>query len=215
MDRLNPEYGSSDINLEGVLSRVFGDTSEVNDAYKILLEENQEVSVDSSAVEFYSEKMEGHIIMFDEGGNIANMHNKLHDKGVNLFPEITCNHHDILIVPEGARSLSSLLPLITRNIESYKGIFVNFGNSLRKLNDTGYGLPSGGNVFSQFAIATDMDTRSGSSVFFCPPYSIDDKLTLDNLLLNIENNLITTEEFDEQDLKIAMESIKSGINSLG
>jgi hypothetical protein len=215
MDELNHEIGKSDLVLEGVLSRVFGDTSEINDAYMIVIESEQETSNDSSIVEFYSEKLEGHIIMFDEGGNTAHMHNKLHEKGINLFPEISYNHHDILIVPEGARNLSSLLPLITRNIDSYKGIFVNLGNSIRKLNDTGYGLPSGRNVFSQFAIATDMDTRSGSSVFFCPPYSLDDKLNLNDLLFNIEHYLINKEEFDELELKIAMESIESGITSLG
>lgn len=78
----------------------------------------------------------------------------------------------MLDVPVGTRSITGVLPAVSRDIDSYRPIFRRIGGIVGALAVAGHDEPKshGRGVFDGFAYVADSDETYGNSVVLIPPY---------------------------------------------
>lgn len=195
--------------ISGTLLRVCGEPQEITTPFRLLSMQNQE-----QIGEFYSQKLESHLIIFDESGNIAKSHDLLSERTNYVFPDIRVGEQILLVVPEGARTLSSIAPLVSRNIQEYSIIFKQLGRTLRTLDDAHVGLPNK-DILGSFAFAADPDSPTGAKVFFVPPYERHIDTGLDEIVDTVFQELTGEHVLAEQAAELIISNVKGGWNEIG
>lgn len=199
--------------LNGTLYRICAPITEVSASFRLVPDEQtlHEAEVD----EFQSLKLDSHIIMLHADGNIANDHARLQERTTAVFPEIHIGNNLLLIVPEGTRSLRSIVPLLPRDIDNYSDIFDQLGQTLRSLNEAGLGMPDKGKLLHKFAFAPDEQSPSGGRIFLVPPYNLGDLYTVDDILNQLHEELTMTADLSKEQLTQVLGKVQNGWAKIG
>jgi hypothetical protein len=172
--------------LDGVVARICGEVKPISSVYRLLPQ--PEEALEQGLFEFYSDKLQSRLILFDGDGNTARNHEALREKAVKLFEEIAIGGDVLLVVPESAKSLTTLLPLLATDVDSSYAVFNKLGRGLGELESAGYGLPPQGRVLGQFALVTDQGSTE-SELFFVPPYQLEPNRTFEAVAQDIASTL--------------------------
>lgn len=153
------------------VQRLTGEATAVNSASRLLNHVQEE-----GATEFYSDRLQAQLILLEQDGNIANRHQRLIDKGVPVFTGLVMQGAgiNILLVPEGARTLESMATVLDKSERTNHAVFNELGRTLSVIERAGYGMPTD-RVLGQFALAFNPSRIRGAEIFFIPPYFLDEQ----------------------------------------
>jgi hypothetical protein len=196
--------------LSGILQRVCGKPQHLNSAFALIDKHRQTEEI----TEFYSPKMAAHLIMFDEDGNIAHDHQMLAERTGHTFMGIRAEGKTVLTVPEGARSVRTLLPLMSRDTTTYSRVFRYVGNTLGVLERANIGLPDRSDMLDAIALSPGQDTNP-DGIYLVPPYNLSRDVTPDDVKESMQRELGEAGVFTEAQLYSFSEQIEAGWHEIG
>ena len=196
--------------LEGIMQRVCGRPQHLRQAFA-LIEEQQETD---RITEFYSPKMAAHLIMFDEDGNVAHDHNMLTERTGHTFMAMGLEGKILLAVPEGARSVRNLLPLMSRNTTIYSRVFRYVGNTLGALERADIGLPDRKDMLGAVALSPDQDANP-EGIYLVPPYNLSREVTAEQTQSLIKHELEGADLFSPAQVESFMSQVEAGWHEIG
>ena len=173
--------------IEGVLTRVCGKTEAINPVFSLVDDAHREL-----IGEFYSHSIEGHILLFNANSIVDERHNQLMFHGdAPVFPSVRVEDKVMLVVPEGAKRVDAWANLFARDLHANDAVYVQIGENLRTLHNTGVGLPEE-NVLSSFAMAANSESKFGTTVYVLPPYEMNQQTSIEEVLNNVQQELEAT-----------------------
>ena len=111
------------------------------------------------------------LIIFRGESELERHHDYLQAHDVNVFSKELYRKDAVLTLPSGTKSLRFISRLVERDPENYPVVFRLLGEQLRRVSDSGLGLPSG-NWLDQFAYqpASHTNEPHNAKIVFLPPY---------------------------------------------
>lgn len=209
MDTLQPDHLP---NLRGPLLKVCGEIVPIDEQFSLLSPLSPGFGREQA--EFYSMKLDAHIVMFEEDGNVAKRQTQLKDKGVSLLPDMKLADKMLLLVPEGARSLRRLLPHAMKNMSVYSVIFEQAGLLLRNLEHSGFGLPSGNQLLNQLIFAPDVSVQTGEKQYYFPQAELG-HITSETVISQFRDSLLTVENIPAEAADYIAEKVVHGWRTIG
>lgn len=133
-------------------------------------------TVNTDVKEWTTAKTENRIITFKGGSGIEDTHDYLSDNGVDLLSKQKFGKDIVMVVPEGSLSMRFIAGITDRDRRNYPILFRLLGEQLRKIHDSGAGLPSG-NWLDQFVYHADKKSDDRAKIVFLPPYQTSQEVT--------------------------------------
>lgn len=153
--------------------------------------------------EFVSTEFDTRIISMPRGSEMARSHEELFEMRLPVFSGLYRNEHLWLNIPEGTRSVRSVLRFIARDVTNYGEIFFKMGSVLSELENAGVGFPEvveDRSILDSFAFSIDEDETYGGNIYLAPPYLFNPDKKIGQTLGSIALELEGTELFSEAEM---------------
>lgn len=135
----------------------------------------------------------------------------------SAYSDISANRL-LLLLPSGTRSVVRSERFIARDIENYKEIFTQIGQTLRAISEAGFGTigkDENGSVLSAFAFSPQAKTKYGGEVFLLPPYRFQVHESNETTLEIIHDELRHSGQLEQYAITGLYNAVEAGMSHYG